>query len=436
VVRISVFLSLAATLVAPLSAQRGTLDPAFEGIPFDQWFSEQDQAHFRWTVKVPHAELSFHQRLASSIDIKLDGQDLESRRSHGKLGLLIQIKDVEGTRYQEHGSIELSKLDPDVKAANIDYSQRAFFVPGDYQLAVAIVDPATGEHSASQLQFKVPAPAHGWLTDAWRDLPAVEYIGNDVSPESWYLPNIRGRLPWAAAVHSPARLNVILNVAPSRRGSSDLGALLPSLKVISHSGSSAVSEHVALLDISRRRSVFDQDEVHELDWPRLKASLGEANTASIDLHSLADRHEDAQFFVSQVRRLLRASADKPCVLVVLTKPVSFDSGEDREPISLEALPPCHVFYLRYHAPQVRSFGPQMGGMGRRSRMGGGPGGGPMMSNQTQQENFDQLESTLKPLSPKVIDVETPQQVTKALTEIEKSLEVTAEGPPDRDTSRR
>jgi hypothetical protein len=34
---------------------------------------------------------------------------------------------------------------------------------------------------------------------------------------------------------------------------------------------------------------------------------------------------------------------------------------------------------------------------------------------------DQLEATLKPLSPKVYDATTPDQVTKAFSDIEKSL---------------
>jgi hypothetical protein len=188
-----------------------------------------------------------------------------------------------------------------------------------------------------------------------------------------------------------------------------------------------------LLDLSRRKTVFDQSEVQDLDWPRLKTSLGEANTASIDIHSLSDRHEDAQFFVSEVRRLLRAGEDKPCVLVVLTRPVAFDSGEDLDPISLEALPACRVFYIRYHiAPQFVRVGPQMGMRGRRSRMGNDP----MMGGRNPQEVFDQLERTLKPLSPKVMDVETPAQVTKALAEIEKALEANAEGLTDRGKPRR
>ena len=424
-VRSFVLLFLSAGFVAQPSGQRGALDPAFEKIPFDQWLGERDQAGFRWTVGVPRAELSFHQRLMTGVEIRLDGRDLETRRGDGKLVFFVQISDGDGTRYQDHASIELSKLDENINSASLEYSQRAFFLPGDYRLAVAILDTGTGEHSTRQAQFRVAPPAHDMLPDAWRELPPVEFIHNEESPDSWYLPDIHGRLQWAVSVNSPARVNVILNVAPSapapgsrRSHSGDLAALLPTLKAISQTGSASLSEHVELLDLARRRAVFHQDEVHDLDWPRLKAALGEANTASIDVHSLSERHHDARFFVSQVRKLLRAS-EEPCVLVVLTKPVAFESGEDLEPVSLESLPACRVIYIRYRAPMQRDTAPMvrpMGGRGRGPRMGG-----PTTRNRPPQDVVDQLEATLKPLRPKVFDVETPEQMTRALAEIEKAL---------------
>ena len=418
-----VLLFLSVACVAEPSGRLGTLDPAFEKIPFDQWLGEHGHARFHWTASVPRAELSFHQRLVTGVEIRLDGRDLEARRGDGSLVFLIQITDRDGTRYQDHGSIDLGKLDENIRAANLKYSQLAFFLPGDYRLAVAILDTVSGEHSTSQAQFRVAPPQHDLLPDAWRDLQPVEFIGKTESPDSWYLPDIHGRLQWAASVHSPARVNVILNVALSvpapgsrRTYGGGLAALLPTLKVISQTGSSSLSERVELLDLARQHAAFDQDEVYDLDWPRLKASLAEANTASIDIHSLSDRHHGAQFFVSQVRSLIRAS-EKPCFLVVLTTPVAFESGEDLAPVSREALPACRVVYIRYRAPRelVRPFDRGMGGRGRGMRTGG-----PMAGNRPLQD-FDQLEATLKPLSPKVFDVGTPEEMTRALAEIEKAL---------------
>src|SRR5579862_5431252 len=415
----SSFILLLLSVVSVVGSS-GTLDPAFEKIPFDRWLGEREQAPFRWTASVPRAELSFHQRLMAHVEIKLDGRALESRRGNGQLMFFVQITDGDGTRYQDHSHIELNKLDENIKNAYLEFSQRAFFLPGDFRLAVVILDTATGEHGARQAQFRV-APPHELLQGLWRDLPPVEFVNNQESPDSWYLPDIHGQLQWAASVHSHARMNVILNMAlsapvPGSRPapSGDLAALLPTLKAILQTGSSSLSAHVELLDLSRRRVVFQQDEVRDLDWPRLKASLGEANTGSIDIRSLSERHHEARFFVSQVRSLLRSS-EQPCVLVVLTAPVAFESGEDLAPIALEGLTACHVFYIRYRpAAPVVPVGSQLGGRSRGSRMGG-----PVTRNRPSQYVVDQLEATLKPLSPKVFDVSTPEQMTRVLAAMEK-----------------
>lgn len=236
-----------------------------------------------------------------------------------------------------------------------------------------------------------------------------------------------------ASIHSPAQVNVILNVAPSvsARGSrptpsSGLEALLPTLKVISQDRSSSVSEDIEVLDLARRRAVFQESDIHELDWLRLKASLKEASTASIDVHSLSEQHHDAQFFVAAVRGLLGAT-EKPSVLVVLTTPVAFESGEDLERVSGEGLANSHVFYIRYRAPVafVPPFASQRGGRGRGARIGD-----PMSGARARREVVDQLAPTLKPLNPKIFDVETPEQMAKALIEIEKTL-VTLNGQSSR-----
>jgi hypothetical protein len=416
-------LLFSASALASTATQRDTLDPAFGRVPFDRWLAESSDTSFHWKARVARAELSFHQRLVTAIEITLDGKDLETRRK-GEMVFLIQITDSAGARYQHHSVIDLSKLDENIKAADLEISHHAFVLPGDYRLAVALLDTATGEHATMQTQFRVASPLSDFLLDAWRDLPSVEFIVSEPSPDSWFLPEIKGPLRWADSAHSPPRLEVILNVAPSapepgsrHTPSSGMGALLPVLKALSETGSPSLSESVDLLDLGRRRNVFRQDGVQDLDWPRLKTALGDANTASIDLHSLADRHHEAQFFVSEVRRVLRES-DKPSILVVLTTAVAFESGEDLEPISLEALPAARVFYVRYRSPvQVsRPFRPQMGGRGRGGRMGGGP-----MMTQTSHNLVDQLEATLKPLHPKVFDVETAEQVTKALKEIRNTL---------------
>jgi hypothetical protein len=399
------------------SAQHSTHDPAFEKVPFDQWLTERNLGPFHWTAGVPRVELSFHQRLLARIEIHVDGRDLQNRRADGQLVFLFQITDHDGIRYQNHGVVELSKLDENVKAATIGYSQRAFFRPGDYRLAVAILDTGTGEHGTREAQFRAPPAPREFLASAWRGLPTVEFLGKEDPPDDWFLPEVQGRIQWAAGVQTAARLNVILNITPHGTHSGDMAALLPTLKAITETGSSAITERVELLDLSRRRAAFDSTGTNPIDWPPLKDALGDSNTASIDVHSLSQRHEDARFFVGQIRAVLRAS-QAPCVLVVLTAPVSFESGEDLSPISTEALPACRVVYIRYRAQVIRDRPPDpaFGGHGRGGSRMGGP-----MSHARPVEEIDQLENTLKPLNPKVFDVDNPEEITKALMEIEKDL---------------
>ena len=431
--------------------QRGKLDPDFTKVPFDEWLTEKDQTHFRFKASMAHAVLSYHQRLLSQIEVEVDGKDLESHRGDGDLVFMVQITDSQGARYQTTSHVEMGKLDPNIKAANLDYTQRVFLLPGEYHLAVVVFDAKTGEHSARQSKFKVDNAEGELLSRAWIALPAVEFLGKPESPDSWFLPAIEGRLQWAVTVHSTAHINVLLNMAPSalepetwrpmtrigRYGTGPIGpandpngpvrdhsgtseemaALIPTLKALTQTGTSTISENVALLDLARRKTVFEQADVKDVDWARLKSSLGQASTASIDVHSLSERHHDAQYFVSEVRRVMRAS-EHGCVVVVLTNPVSFDKGEDLEPISTEALPACRIFYIRYRVTHQLAYpGAQQQMAGRRGRGVGGP-----MMTSVQHEAFDQLEATLKPLSPKVYDASTPEQITKAFTDIEKALQ--------------
>lgn len=391
----------------------GIADPAFATIPFNQWLAEPNVPHFHWTAGVSRPVLSFHQRLLAQIEVAVDGKDLETRRKDGELVCFFQTTDSQGTRFQGHAVIELSKLDVNIRAAIVQMGQRAFLLPGDYQLAVALLDTRTREHATTQTRFRVAAPSSSLLARAWRGLPAVEFVSEKQSPESWYLPEIEGHAQWAAGIQTATPLNVVLNLCPKP----GLAALLPTLKFISETGPEGPSEHIELLDLARHHSVFQSD--HGLEWPVLKTSLAAASTASIDVQSLSDSHHDAQFFVTQVRRIIRAS-DKPSVVVILSAPIAFAAGEDLTPISLESLPRCRAFYIRYQGEPER-FGNRYG----QPQSTGGIRGRGMHIGRTVQAGRpllpDKLAATLKPLNVKIFDVETPEDITKALTEIQKAL---------------
>jgi hypothetical protein len=423
-----VLLSVAA--VAQVFAQSGSLDPAFAKVPFDQWFAGGEQAQIRWTARVSQPQLSSHQRLLAQVELQLDGADIAKRRGKGLLVMFVQLNDEEGLAYQNHGTIDLEKIEEGIKSQYLSYTQSAFVLPGDYRISLAIFDTVTGEHSVRREKLHVSPLKNDRLPDAWRDLPPVEFVPNIEPPDSWYLPMMTGRLHLPVETRHPARIEVLVNLTPSERISGpqsiqhrNLDNLIPALKAISQVDFGNAPLHVCLLDLSRRRVIFHQDDKRELDWPRIRDSLSEADPGTIDVKSLEERRHNAGFFVTEVSRRIGADPkisppDMPGllrVLIILSSPMEFESGEDLQPIRVGPTPDCRVFYIRYQARTVRPSAPVQPNRGRRSRSGYPGSSLPVRPIPTAQ--IDQLEPTLKPLAPRLFDVETPEQFRKALATV-------------------
>ncbi len=193
-----------------------------------------------------------------------------------------------------------------------------------------------------------------------------------------------------------------------RRSSRTLAALIPALKAISQLDVRNGSLNIAALDLARRRVSFEQDSAGHLDWPRLKASLAEADPNVIDVHSLENRGQNAQFFVTEVSRRIAVGGDAVPILIVLSGPALFDRGENLHPIHITNDLNCRVFYIRYHS---RSMMPPAAPLSPRSASG--RHSMPPTRSASAAE-LDSLEQTLKPLKPRLFDVYSPEQFRKTL----------------------
>ncbi len=407
-------------------AQSGSLDPSFKTIPFDTWMDQGDQAHIRWTAHVMPVELSSHQRLEAKIDIQVDGNELARRRGKGFLVILVQFTDSENRVYQTHEAIDLQLVKDDIGRSNVSYIPAAFVTPGDYRISLAVFATATREHSAMRLPLHVNSLKNDVLPAAWQDLPPVEILQPATSPDDLFFPNITGRLNLPLETRRPLRVEILVNASPVSAGepsrteqvsNRSLTSLIPALKVISHADVRKGTLNVALLDLTTQQVIFQQDAVHDLDWPKLGPALKEAGPNKIDVHALENRRQNAQFFVAQVRRRIEGSAPKTPqdplpVLIVLSGPMAFGSGEDLHPIEIGGKPDAEIFYIRYHSLPVREpINPFLQEQRRGRRPISQPGRGPVT------EPDDSLERTLKPLQPHLFDVYTPVEFRKALANI-------------------
>jgi hypothetical protein len=402
--------------VSPAVPESGRLDPAFSKIPFDEWLARGDQSSFKWSLRVNNVELSSHQRLRAEIEVRIDGAELAQRRGKGQLEVYVEISDVDNVRYQDHGSMDLEKLDANVRSNYVTYTQPVFIVPGEYRLGVALLNTATGEHHAGHLKFRIPPLKNDPLPNLWAGLPAVEFIPAETGPDAWYLPSVKGRLHFEIAQPKSVLVDVLVNVPmPSpydsrRTRRAGMGPLIATMKAISQMNARGITVNVELLDLARRRVTFRQNVAHPIDWSRMRDSLAEANPGTIDVKALENRHHNAQFFVAEVARKVPARGAEH-VVIVLTAPMAFESGEDLHPIQVTSAANCRLFYFRFRAPARPApvgLPPPM--RARRGRPG-------MGMRPAIEQQFDQLEQTLKPLNPRLFDVENAGQVRRAFAAV-------------------
>ena len=412
--------ALAASPPAALARRDGAADRVFAQIPFDQWLAQGDQSRMHWSAQVSEPELSTHQRLIVGIDVRVDGVELARRRGKGKFLVLVQVNDEQGRAWQNHQELDLEHIEEGVKGSSAEFSQLFFVLPGDYRVAIAILDTATAEHSVIQRRLHVSPLKNDPLPGAWRDLPAVEFISASMPPDNWYLPAIEGKLRLAVETREPVHIDLVVNLTPSEQltGSSraqnrTLGVLLPAAKLFSQVEWGNAAFSLELLDLSRRRVIYRQNEGGGLDWTEAARSLAELNPGIIDAKSLEKRQYGAEFFLNQIRRGIggnRRTPRRTRVVIVLSSAVAFQFGQEVHPVAPDGLADAKVFYIRYQpAPRIAVGRPMADGRQRSFSNGGlraefGP-------------QIDQLEPLLKPLEPRLFEVDTPEHFRKALAAV-------------------
>jgi hypothetical protein len=356
------------------------------------------------------------------MQVQLDGAEAAKRRGEGELIFYFQITDSQGRIYQDHTSYDLTKVEEGLRAQDLICTESAFLLPGDYSVSLAIYDTATKEHSVKKTRLHIVPLRIDPLPDAWRNVAPVEFLEPTEGQDHWFLPKLKGKLYLPLTPKHPLRIDVLVNLTPSQQTSRTYGVqdrnlsiILPFLKVITQMTAPDLAINVGLLDLSRRRITFHQEDVHDLDWDKLKASLSEANSGSIDVKSLADRQHNAAFFLSEIEHRF---GQPPRVVIVLSSPMVFETPQELSEQPLKPSPDCRLYYIRVQNPPT-PVPINDTGMNRRRGMGGFPGRSrlPVGDDFPLSAQMDQLEPFLKPLDPHLFDVMSAEQFRKALAQI-------------------
>ncbi len=359
------------------------------GQPLRQESPEKDllsgQAAIRWSLRISPVRLGESQRLQTSIRAEIGTGEAEGRH----LAFSVQIRDRDNRIYTSRSFTE------GTRSSHLTLFQPVCIVPGEYQVTAAVYDFQSGKRDRKQASLRVPELRHDPLPSIWRDLPKVEFSRCDST-----------QLSLPLQTRKPVRIEIVVNEPLNRAW---MSSVIPRLEVISRLAIGNGSLDVTVLNLERRKISFSQERVKGLDRRGVRAALRENDPLVIDAQSLTNYKDDAQFFVSEIRRRLQEQdSEIERALIILTPPLTFPQGEDLTPIRATPQPRSHVFYIRcrwlvyaYRLPVV--------GFGARPRL------------LRSDPNADSLERTLKPLNPRLFDVTTPIQFRRTLGEIMREI---------------
>jgi hypothetical protein len=329
-------------------------DPEFDRVPFAKWFSEEG-TKWKWSTHVLPVALSAHQRLMAQVQIEVPGSELNKRRGKGKLIFFFQFTDAQGRDYQDHATFDLTKVQDTFRSAAAVTTDSAFVTPGDYLVSFAVYCTETGEHTARKEKMHVPPITSDPFPGMWRDMPAVDFVDASDPPDAWFLPKALGHVDLPVDPSHPVRIEVVANLAstefnpglPSKDG--DIRTILPYLKTLCQMKGPGVLLNVTLVDVERRRVVFQQQKVEELDWKRMRSALSATNNGLIDVRSLAGRQNNAAFLVEHIaRRLAPDPSGATRLVIVLSGAMVFDTQDPPQLADRESAQGGRVFYIRIH----------------------------------------------------------------------------------------
>ena len=409
-------------------------------------------------VEMTPARLSNHQRLVATIAVRIDRRELAKRNGEGRLDSEIDIVDRHGRHYPSRGSIELKDVNTENTRTDFFYSQDFFVIPGSYTAYVSVSDTVSDEGGTARHTFAVPPLTPDPLSRAWRDLPAIEFLPNSDAPERWYQPTVNGRLHLTVDTSRPVKIEILVNATATEAGGvsgtnndMNLAMLIPALKTMAQINPLEGTLDLSMLDLTRRRVMFAQSAITELNWESMREALKGANPNVVDVKSLANRQQRAEFFLDEVARRVKEASepDEPLhILIVLSGPMVFEDKVSLHPIATTGNENCKVYYFRYtwgvaHPDVLRAVRVLPGvmpntmprpipvpGTNNRNGTGAASSRGGQMTLPTDSIQItvgdpgphaglqdDYLEATLRPLKPRLFHVDTPMGFRRAIADL-------------------
>lgn len=296
-------------------AQANSTDPFLSTTPFHSWVGTKPKPQIPWSIKVLPTELSDFQRIYLRVRIQVKGRQVLRHVPEGGLAFMVQVTDAAGREFQDHAFLQPRDLAKDVSKGVLEVIENMLVVPGQYRLAFAVYDKGTGAYSFQERQVKVPGLKNDPLPSSWPTASSVEFFEPEENPFKVFLANPPVRLNLPLQTGRPIRLEVIygFRTPPPAAGSTSyynqwLEAEFSEISALAQIGVGNGSIRVEVVDALHRRMLFEQDDVRDLDWPRLQSAVAAIDPTRVDVTTLQLASRGVTFWMQELQKRFNQAA--------------------------------------------------------------------------------------------------------------------------------
>jgi hypothetical protein len=393
-----VLLAFSAVVHAAVTVQAVQEDEApldLKSIPISDWLNAGESSEIPWDFHVSEPYLRVDQRIEVSYMASFRGRDFSRIGNTHELFFISRVSSPDGEWLEE------PSVSRPVEQALANRGQTQFFMrvclkPGEYMLWVVLYNRQNGKHNLAKRRIKVSELRRDPLPDLYVRMPLAEF------PEAQDLGNgfVKGRLN--LPVHNKRSLEVqlISTLSPPEQWTGRARVLrtqsdvtVGTVSALSQMELAEGTLSIAGLDLVRREVLYDEGDVHGIDWPTFTQALKRAQTPSVSAKALQDSKNNGAFFRGFLNDRIESgpsSEDSMRIVIVVTSSQLFERGSDLTPLQIEGDCRCRVYHLRFRL--------------------------------NNNDVFDDIEKIIRPLHPRTFDLSNPKDVRKAIAEIVSDLE--------------
>jgi len=352
-----------------------------------------EHAEIPWNFTLREAYLRIDQRLEVSYTARISAKELSRSGKDHEFFFINRISSPDGEWLNQPHVVKQGLGNQLPNNAVVEFLQRAVVQPGDYIFWVVLYDRLTGKHNLAKRHVKVRELRSDPLPDLYQRMPLVEFPEANEFNDSVGFVTSQLNLP----VHNkkPLQVELLSMLSPpeqwtgrSRVMRAHNDSTLGALAALSQMGVTAGSLSITGLDLVRRQVIFEQKDVHGVNWISLMEAMKKSQSPDISAEALQGAKNNGAFFRETLNDHLVGDAptgDATRVIIVVTSSRLFESGSDLRPIQVEGDCNCRLYYLRFRL--------------------------------NVNDVFDQLERFMKPLHPRVFNLITARDLRKAIAEI-------------------